>query len=271
MPNTGDEIKLLAETINGMLKRIEDGVRHIRQFTANASHELRTPVAIIRASAEVALLRVPPSERAYKEALHRILREAERDSALIENMLQLARADSGADRPAREPVDLAQSVAKACSQVSPLAESKNLQVSVRANSEHCWIYAGEDHLRRLWLILLENAVKYTPCGGKISVAIDSAANDQPRCTVSDTGIGIPSEHIPRIFERFYRGDKARSHVDGGTGLGLAIARELAGLYDAVLEVESELGLGASFRVTFPLHSRVKQASFTHALSATAGR
>ena len=271
VPNTGDEIRLLAMTINGMLRRIEDGVRHIQRFTADASHELRTPVAIIRASAEVALLKSPPSERAYKDSLHRILREAERNSALLENMLQLARSDSGADSMDRVPVDLMQSVSQACTQLAPLVESKNLQLTVRAPSEHCWIYAGEDHLRRLWLILLENAVKYTPCGGKISVAIDSAANGQPRCTVSDTGIGIAPEHMPRIFERFYRADKTRSRADGGTGLGLAIARELASLYDAVIEVESELGRGASFGVTFPLHSRVERASFTRTVSTTAGR
>ena len=272
VPDTGDEIRLLAETINGMLLRIEDGVRQIRQFTANASHELRTPAAIIRASAEVALLQSPGTERSYKEALHRIFRESERNSTLIENLLQLARSDSGADRADHEPVDLARSVSRACAQIAPLAEAKQLQVHVaRGPAEPRRIYAGEDHLRRLWLILLENAVKYTPPGGSISVSTKYTADGQPQCTVSDTGVGISPEHLPRLFERFYRVDKPRSRADGGTGLGLAIARELASLYDAVIDVQSEPSRGTSFSVTFPLHLRVSTTSTEHAANAASGR
>ena len=271
VPDTGDEIRLLAETINKMLGRIEDGFRHVQQFTANASHELRTPAAIIRASAEVALLKSPANERTYKDALHRILREAERNSALLENLLQLARCDSRTDRPELQAVDLVQCLAQACAQLAPLAESKQLQLRPPVAHEHAWILSSEDHLRRLWLILLENAVKYTPPGGNISVTVETIADGRCCCSITDTGIGIAPEHLPNIFERFYRADKARSRADGGTGLGLSIARELAGIYDASIEVESVLGTGSRFSVTFPLQARIKSISSAYTVGEAVAR
>jgi len=271
VPDTGDEIRVLAVTINSMLARIEEGFRRIQQFTADASHELRTPAAIIRASAEVALLKSPGSERSYKEALHRILREAERNSALLEDLLQLARTDSRSDLPKLEPVDLAESLSSACGQLAPLAESKGVRVQINKGAAPVVIQAGEDHLRRLWLILLENAVKYTSAGGRISVAIGITPEGHAQCTVRDAGIGIAPEHLPRIFERFYRADKARSRADGGTGLGLAIARELASLHDAVIDVESEVGVGTTFRVQFPPSAVAKHGRSAHDLAVTSYR
>ncbi len=250
VPGTGDEIQKLAETMNGMLVRIEDSFRQIRHFTANASHELRTPLAIIRTTAEVALL---GGGRSAREPLERILREAERNTSLLEDLLQLARADAeDAGQTPRAPhhrVDLRETVAAACADVAPLAGSHGLVLRTRFEDPPCYCMGDEEQLRRLWLILLDNAVKYTPSGGVISVTVRANAVE-----ISDTGIGIAAEHRARIFERFYRADKARSRSQGGTGLGLAIARHIATSHGAAIEVASEPGVGSRFTVCFSARS-----------------
>ena len=214
VPATGDEIQSMAETMNGMLARIENGFHQVRQFTANASHELRTPLAIIRTTAEVALLRTNANEASYKEALHRILREAERNSTLLDSMLQLSRADSGTERILHERVSVRSSVAQACAQAGPLAEAKGLRISLRPERGEFFILGNEDYLRRLWLILLDNAIKYTPTGGSVTVGVEETEDGSPCCVVADSGIGIASEHLSRIFERFYRVDKVRNRRVG---------------------------------------------------------
>jgi len=246
VPDTGDEIRLLAETMNLMLARMEEGFARVRQFTANASHELRTPLAMIRATAEVALL-APPSGRAQRDALIKILREAERNSTLLDEMLQLARADAGAEAVSKLPVDPAECLRQACTEVAPLAQEKGIHIAVAASA--CVIAAESAYLRRLWIILLDNAIRYTPAGGTVTASVVQVG-DRVHCTVKDTGIGIAPEHLPRIFERFYRVDKTRGRRDRGTGLGLAVAKQVADLFQAELEVSSELGKGSSFIVMF---------------------
>jgi signal transduction histidine kinase len=249
VPRTGDEIQQLAETMNGMLARIEDSFRQIRHFTANASHELRTPLAIIRANAEVGLLQ--GSGRASREALEKVLGEAERSSALLENLLQIARADApGGALPPRARVDLRESLARACGDIRPLAEERGVVLRVAPSGVPCPADANEEQLRRLWLILLDNAVKYTPRGGHVSAAVGVNERGRPFVAISDTGIGIAPEHRERIFERFYRVDKARSRSQGGTGLGLAIARHIADEHEAAITVSSEPGQGSCFSVIF---------------------
>ena len=265
VPSTGDEVQALAETMNGMLVRVEEGFRQVRQFTDNASHELRTPIAIIRAAAEIALLKPGAEERSYRDALHRILRQAERNSVLIEQLLELARADAGAiagQAIRRTSVDLAASLSHACSEIAPLAAEKGLRLNFQAASAQAspplFVDADEDRLRRLWLILLDNAVKYTPEGGEIT-ARTLRADGRLCCEVADTGIGIGAEHLGRIFERFYRVDKARSREtrragQSGAGLGLAIACEIARLHGARIEAKSSAGGGSRFLVLFPAPS-----------------
>jgi heavy metal sensor kinase len=251
VPRTRDEIQQLAETINGMLDRIERGFQRTRDFTVNASHELRTPLAIIRASAEVALLRQRAGEAFYRAALERILRESERNTRLLESMLELSRADSGVEAISVDTVSLAASVREACEQMAPLAAARGIVLHVQPGSE-AKVLADRDQLHRLWLILLDNAVKYTPEGGSITVRARELSVE-----VEDTGIGIASEDLHLIFERFYRTDKARSRALGGAGLGLAIAREIALVHGAELAVDSTQGKGSRFSVTFPLHAAVQ--------------
>jgi heavy metal sensor kinase len=253
VPSTGDEIQDLAETMNGMLARIEDGFRQVHQFTANASHELRTPVAIIRAGAEVALLKPGAEERTYREALHRILRQAERNSKLLEEMLQLARADSGLEKIRRTRMDIVRNAALACSEMAPLAEAKGVRLSFQPEATSVFADADEDQIRRLWLILLDNAVKYTPAGGAVTLRVFTM--EGVSCgEIADSGIGISEDHLSKIFERFYRVDKARSRGEGGAGLGLSIANEIARLHGARIEVSSKVGVGSCFRVLFAAQS-----------------
>lgn len=250
VPATGDEIERLAETFNSMLERIEVGFRRMRDFTANASHELRTPVAIIRAAAEVALLRTAASKAFYCETLERILRESERNSALLESMLELSRVDSRADGMEREAVELNRSLGDASGDMQPVALARGVSLAFAAAPLPLPVLANREQIRRLWLILLDNAIKYTPAGGSVTAHVVAGAS-RAIVRIADTGIGIAPEHQPLIFQRFYRTDKVRSRNLGGAGLGLAIAREIALQNDAEIQVASEAGKGSTFSVSFP--------------------
>jgi heavy metal sensor kinase len=251
VPQSGDELQELAVTLNEMLARIDDTFHQVTQFTANASHELRTPLALIRSTSEVALLRTAANASSYREALHRILSEAERNTALLDNLLLLARADSVPLIPDRLPVDIGLSIKRACEQVEMLAAEKNQRLRVEIVNEPLWVSANSDHLRRLWLILLDNAVKYSPSGGEICVALKGSDPGFVSLEVIDSGIGIAEKDLPRIFERFFRADEARTRGAGGTGLGLSIAQWIVKAHDATISVESTVGKGTAFRVVFP--------------------
>ncbi|HWF48197.1 MAG TPA: ATP-binding protein, partial [Bryobacteraceae bacterium] len=248
VPKSGDEVQDLAETLNRMLGRIEDAFRHVTQFTANASHELRTPLALIRTTSEVALLRVNGNADSYREALHRILREAEKNSALLDDMLRLARADASANSPVLKPVEFGPHIQQLCERVLPLAHEKDIPLELRSTESDLWVLADPEHLKRLWLILLDNAIKYTPPGGIIVVSWQTASPESLVCEVRDTGIGIAEADLPHIFERFFRADKARSREEGGAGLGLAIARWIVDAHHGSIEVQSVFGQGSVFRV-----------------------
>ena len=251
VPTSNDEFHQLAETINDMLGRIENAFRQVTQFTANASHELRTPLAIMRTTAEVALLRTRPSIESYREALLRILEESEKNSALLDDMLRLARADSGARQLNLQPLDLRANLQEACDQLRPIAEDRALTLRFAAAPAVQSVVRGDaEHLRRLWLILLDNAIKYTASGGSIDIALVEVC-DCVACAIQDTGIGIAAKDLSHIFERFYRSDKARKREQGGAGLGLSMAKWIVDAHHAQIEVESEPGTGSIFRVMIP--------------------
>lgn len=258
VPHTGDEIQRLAQTMNAMLQRIEAAFSRITQFTTDASHELRTPVALIRTQAELAL-RKSRSEVEYRESLQEVLAESERTSSLIENLMLLARADAGTETLRFEKFDFAELAREAVARGRTLAEAKNLGWSTEISTEPLWVEGDALALQRLFLILIDNAVKYTPPNGQIRVGV---ARDDGRALieVQDNGIGISDEDLPHIFERFYRADKARSRESGGAGLGLSIGRWITNAHGAEIGVDSAIGSGSTFRVRIPLTNRNHSAS-----------
>lgn len=252
VPRTGDELQHLAETLNNMLHRIETAVVRITQFTADASHELRTPIALIRTRAEVTLDN-PRTNDQYRYALREVLAESERTSALIENLMLLARSDTGTEVLDFQRTDLSALVRDVCSQAQTLAEAKQLKWKAAILEASIWMHGDAQSLRRLLLILIDNAVKYTPHGGSVSLTVRSFGN-YAEIEVQDTGIGISEADLPHIFERFYRADKARSRDQGGTGLGLSIGRWIADSHGGDIRVESSARAGSTFLVRLPVES-----------------
>lgn len=253
VPQSRDELQRLSETLNGMLERLDAAFKRITQFTADASHELRTPVALMRTAAEVSLRR-PRPEAEYREALTQILKELETTSALIEKLMSLARADSGVEALQLAPIDLTQNFREACRQGRTLAEAKQISFQEQIASGPITV-EGEAHaLQRLFLILIDNAVKYTPTGGGVTASL-TTVNGFGIAEIRDTGIGIGEADLPHIFERFYRADKARSRELGGAGLGLSIGRWIAEAHGGSIEVESLVGQGSVFRVRLPFSNR----------------
>ena len=246
---TGDELQRLSDTINEMLARIETAFLRITEFTADASHELRTPVSLIRTEAELALRR-PRGQAEYEESLRHILLEAERTSSLIEQLLALARADSGRETLQMQPVDLSQVLHAVTKSWQQLAAIRNVQFSSTI-AEEAVVTGDAGILRRLADILLDNAFKYTPSAGSVHLSLEMKKEDAI-ITVQDSGIGIPEEDHHKIFERFYRIDKARGRAHGGAGLGLAIAQWIVAQHHGSIAVESHPGAGAQFRVEIPL-------------------
>lgn len=246
--NKNDELDRLALVFNDLLARIKSSFDGLRQFTADASHELRTPLAIIRGEADVAL----SQERApgeYRETLAIIQDEARLLSDIVEDMLALARADAGQRRLKLEEFYFNDLTEECVLSARALALNKDLSLDFESSDEGAF-RGDEDLLRRMVINLLDNAIKYTPEGGSISVKLwreDGRIN----LRVTDNGIGIPAESAARVFERFYRVDKARSRAEGGSGLGLPIVKWIAEAHHGSVSLESALERGSSFTVSLP--------------------
>jgi heavy metal sensor kinase len=250
VPPANDELRRLSETLNAMLGRIEASVKRITEFTADASHDLRTPVALIRTSAELALRR-PRTKDEYRETLSRILATSEETTHLIENLLTLARADAGATELHFGDIDLVPHLEKIAGQASILAAGKGIQVTRELADGPVRVFADPSAIERLLLIVIENAVKYTPSGGKFEMRLSNGRGNA-RIEIRDNGIGISDKDLPHIFERFYRADQARSREPGGSGLGLAIARWIVDRHSGSIEGQSTLGNGSVFCITLPI-------------------
>ena len=250
VPNAGDELQRLSETLNSMLERLEAAFKKITQFTADASHELRTPVAVMRTRAELALRKARSAEE-YRETIAQIHSELEKTTALIEQLMFLARADSGAEVLRFAPTNVAEVLREACDQGAALAEAKQIAFNEQIPSRPLWIQGDAGSLRRLFLILIDNAVKYTSAEGRVDVSL---AQDDGHVVaeVRDTGIGIAEADLPNVFERFYRADKARSRASGGVGLGLSIGKWIAEVHSGTIKVQSSPGQGSVIQIRLPI-------------------
>jgi heavy metal sensor kinase len=252
VPHSRDELRRLTEALNAMLERIDSSFKRITRFTADASHDLRTPISVIRTVAEVTLRR-PRSGEQYVEALSNVLRTSEQTTCLLDNLLTLARADAGAAGMELHLIDLESHVRKAQERAILLAANKSLDISVRTPGCAVWVRADAIAIDRLLLILLDNAVKYTPDGGfcEIELIMESSVSREVQIVVRDSGIGISGDELVLIFERSYRSDCARSSETGGAGLGLAIARWITEMHGGTITAESVMGSGSVFCVSLP--------------------
>lgn len=247
---TNDELQRLSDTLNEMLSRIEVSFKKTRQFTADASHELRTPLSLIRTEAELAL-RKSRSEEEYRSALQHILTESERTTELIESLLTLARTDSGTEILQLRPLRAVAFLRQVAEDWKPLFAEAKLRFEVMLPANEITVNADEATLRRLLILLLDNARKYTPEDGLVILRAQ-AGQGALAVSVEDTGVGIEAHHVPRIFDRFYRVDKARRRSQGGAGLGLSLAKWIAAQHRTRITVKSTPGEGSKF--TFQLEN-----------------
>jgi heavy metal sensor kinase len=244
----GDELDRLAKTLNAMLERLDDAFRQIRQFSADASHELQTPVTILQGELEVAL-RAPRSPEAYQHHLQSALEEVERIATLVDALLLLARADAGVLRMDRQPVDLPQLVAEVLEQTQVLAAARGITCAC-GPLEPATIQGDYARLRRLLLNLVDNGIKYTPPGGRVTLSLQHRGA-WVLLHVSDTGPGLSAAERERIFQRFYRTDAARAQGQRGAGLGLCIAQSIAEAHGGGIDIDSTPGRGSTFTVRLP--------------------
>jgi heavy metal sensor kinase len=249
--NPRDELGRLATTINDLLLRLESAFNEQQRFIADASHELRTPLAVLRGETEVALAKRRTADE-YQESLSLIQEEAERLSRIVEDLFILARQPI--DAPAtliRERVSLNDAVKDCARAAQVLATRKGVRLTAENNSSSINLSGDKELITRMILNLLDNAVKYTPAGGEISLAL-TRQNGNAEIVVRDTGIGIPEADRQRIFDRFYRVDKARSRALGGAGLGLSIVRWIVEVHGGEIHIDSTPGRGSTFTVDLPL-------------------
>ena len=248
--NVNDEIGRLTATINDMIQRLHDSFAQVRQFSADASHELRTPLTVMRGEIELALHSTQtPAE--YRTVLESSLEEILRMTSITDNLLLLAKAEQGTVDVDLSEVDLENLLDELYEDSEVLAEQKNISVRLKEKVP-ITIVGDRGRLRQLLLNLVDNAIKYTPEGGTVTLAV-RRQNGAALFEVQDTGIGIPPGEIDKIFDRFYRVDKARSREQGGTGLGLSIAKWIAELHRGTISVTSEVNKGSTFIVTLPLN------------------
>lgn len=247
--NPDDELGLLAQAFNETLSRLEHSFEQLKRFTSDASHELRTPLTAIRSVGEVGLQQEGGSEY-HREVIGSMLEEAGRLSRLVESLLTMARADAGQIQLNRRTVRVLSFVEETCSVLDVLLEERSQELSIEGNRE---VSAEADPLvlRQILINLLDNAIKYSPAGGRIQIRVLSSGLPEVVIEVEDGGPGIPAEHRDRVFDRFYRIDEGRSRDAGGAGLGLAIARWGADAHGGRLELKDAPETGSIFRIVLP--------------------
>jgi heavy metal sensor kinase len=246
---SGDELDRLAKTLNDMLGRLDDSFHQMRQFSADASHELQTPLTILKGEMEVALRSQRNAEQ-YQRVLRSGLEEIDRISHLVDGLLLLARADAGVLRLDLRPVDLKELLQEIYEQMKVVADDRSVSLHPSL-LETVSVQGDREHLRRLLLNLVDNAIKYTPAGGEVTLSLQSD-KDWASLKISDTGIGLSKDEQARIFSRFHRATEARSRDEKGVGLGLSIVRSIAEAHGGRIQVESIHGQGSTFTVLLPV-------------------
>lgn len=245
-----DELGRLVATFNGMISRLQLSFGQVQQFSSDASHELRTPLTILRGELELALRRRKSTAEEYRAVLSSALEETIRMTTIVDNLLTLAKADIGAAPAPMQDVWLRPLVQELSEDSEMLAQRKRIALRVTALDDA--LVSGDPvRLRQLLLNLIDNAIKYTPEGGTVELSL-TRGSGTAAVTVKDTGIGIPAEELSKVFDRFYRVDKARSREMGGSGLGLSIAKWIADIHNGTLTVQSAVNVGSTFTVTVPL-------------------
>jgi heavy metal sensor kinase len=245
--DTGDEIDLLAKTFNEMLDRIQALVKEVKEMSDNIAHDLKGPITRIRGAAEVTLT-TSHSMGEYENMAASIIEECDRLLGMINTMLMISKTEAGVDKPYLEDVDISKLLMDTCELFLPVAEDKGISLSYDTPDV---IHLNGDvrMIQRMLSNLLDNAIKYTPSGGKITVALAQNSSETVLISVSDTGIGISPEELPHIFERFYRGDQSRS--TSGIGLGLSLSMAIAHAHGGDITATSISGRGSTFTITLP--------------------
>jgi heavy metal sensor kinase len=265
-PKVKDEISRLIETFNEMISRLDQSFQQIKQFSSDASHELKTPLTILKGEVEV-MLRKERTPQEYQQTLKSNLEEVNRMSQIVEDLLLLSKADIGEIRLNKEDINLTEILNEVVVQMDMLARSRRVHLFTSNHHQEIHLFGDALRMRELFINLIENGIKYTEEGGSIHITLQKEYSPPVRNTsdwgegerekivkiiVSDTGIGVAKEDQERIFSRFFRVDKARSREQGGSGLGLSICKWIVEAHQGEIKVESELGKGSSFIVKLPL-------------------
>jgi len=248
LPAHKDEIYKLTSTINELLNRLEDAVLREKQFTSDASHELRTPLSIIKGTLEV-LIRKSRSVEQYESKINYCIREVDRMSSIVEQLLMLARYESGKVVPVINKLNLNEAVESVLTRLNLLLEEKKIKVNYN-QTENISVAADYSMLGVILENLISNAIKYSPEEKQIDINVSSAGSNVV-CEIKDYGIGISSDQVGKVFDRFYRADESRNSGITGNGLGLAIVKKLADLQNLTIMITSEESKGTSIQITFP--------------------
>jgi len=247
---TGDALEHLSVTLNQMLERLDNAYQQVSRFSADASHELRTPLTIMRGELESIIQRESGLPETLRERIGSVLEETERLSHITESLFAISRLDAGEGKAKPVTVYLVDLVKMTTDQMLLMAEEKSIEISVE-NLRPVKVSGDAARLKQVVVNLLDNAIKYTPKGGRIRISI-TEAHHKAVLSIVDTGIGIPADALPHVFERFYRADKARSREQGGAGLGLSIVRSICQAHGGTVEIESVENKGTTCRVILPL-------------------
>jgi heavy metal sensor kinase len=254
-----DELEYLVETFNDMISRLEQSFIQVRQFSTDVSHELRTPITIVRGQLEVALFTAETTEQ-YRDAIVIALGDVERLSQIVRALLLLSQAETGQVILQLQPLDLCETARNITEQFEIPAEGAGVDISFRAGAGNCTGQFDRVQIERMLSNLISNAVKFTPRGGEVLVSVERVG-DQAEIVVEDTGQGIAPEHLPHIFDRFYRvrGMEEQASPEKGLGLGLSFVNWIVRAHGGTVDVKSDSGKGTRFTVWLPFHSEAHAA------------